>query len=58
MTIMEPPNILYIIDFQDMKDIKELCVIQLKEYERGFVTEGKYFFLEICGLGIFLFIII
>ena len=41
MTIMEPPDILYIIDFQDLNNIKTLGYIQLKEYNKGFVTKEK-----------------
>ena len=43
MTISEPPDILIIIDFKDIKNIKQLGMIKLKKYNLGIVTERKIF---------------
>ena len=43
MTIMEPPDILIIIDFKDLNNIKQLGIIRLNEYDPGCITKDKIF---------------
>lgn len=43
MTISEPPDIIHIIDFKDINNIKKLGIIKLKEYTIGVVTKQNIF---------------
>lgn len=52
MTILEPPDIIHIINFKDINNIKKLGILQLKDYGTGVVTKENIFIIgNVLGNG-------